>query len=72
MDLAAGDFPSALAATERGVRNREALFRSLTLGCDPTFDVLKTDPRFVALVREVDQRLCAAAPTYPIAAARGR
>jgi serine/threonine-protein kinase len=68
MDLAAGDFDSALAAMERGVRNREPLFRGVTLGCDPTFDVLKSSPRFVALVRETDQRLCPAAPTYPIAA----
>lgn len=72
LHLAAGDFDSALATLERSVRNREPLIRGSTLGCDPTFDVFKSNPRFVALVREVDQRLCPAGPVYPIAARRDR
>ena len=65
MDLAFGEYDSALAALERGVRNREPLFLAVTLGCDPMFDPLKSNPRFVALVNEVGERLCPAASLNP-------
>jgi tetratricopeptide (TPR) repeat protein len=68
LDLAEGKFAEALVAIERGVQRHEPLFRSVSLGCDPIFDVLKSNSRFTALLNGMDQRICPPGPTYPIAA----
>jgi serine/threonine-protein kinase len=66
LEIAQGNLADALMASERGVQRREPLFRSVSLGCDPIFDVLKSSSRFTALLKGLDQRVCPAAPSYPI------
>ena len=56
--LALGHRDSALAWVARGVERHAAEPMWTGLACDPTFDALKHDPRFVALMRPTGMRLC--------------
>ena len=56
--VALGHRDSALAWVARGVERHAAEAMWTGLACDPTFDALKRDPRFVALMRPTGMRLC--------------
>ena len=49
--LGVGDKARALDWLERGVRDHT--FYLVFLGCEPTWDVLRAEPRFQALIRQV-------------------
>ncbi len=56
--LALGHRDSALAWVARGVQRHAAEPMWTGLACDPTFDALKDDPRFIALMRPTGMRMC--------------
>jgi serine/threonine-protein kinase len=65
-NVAVGNKAAALDALERAsVRNRFIL-GSTTLGCDPTFASLRTEPRLIALVKQLGQGMCSRTDRWPI------
>jgi tetratricopeptide (TPR) repeat protein len=65
-NIALGNKPAALDALERGVRDDRFIFSSSILGCDPTFASLKTEPRLLAVIKELGQGICAGSVKWPI------
>ena len=61
-----GDLDAAIAATERGVHAREPLFNTIWLSCEPIFSPLRTQPRFIALMRELGATMCPPEAHWPI------
>jgi serine/threonine-protein kinase len=64
--LVNGDFDGAVEAAEQGVHAHEALFGLVELGCDPSYDPLKTRPRYVALMKEIGVVICPSVRPWPI------
>jgi len=61
--LAFGQTDSALVWIGRSLRRHDAEPDWNGLACDPTYDALRRDARFVALMAPTGMRLCAAVPT---------
>ena len=64
--LVYGNFEAAMLATERGLRAREPLFNTYWVSCDPMFIPLRSQARFVALMKERGATMCAADDRWPI------
>jgi hypothetical protein len=56
--LALGNTDSALVWVERSVRRHDAEPVWNGLACDPTYDGLKRDPRFVAIMQPTGMHVC--------------
>jgi len=65
--LAFGEYDAAMRALERGVAAREPLLEIPTISCDPIFDPLKSNPRYIALVQRLGERMCPASGKWPVA-----
>jgi TolB-like protein/tRNA A-37 threonylcarbamoyl transferase component Bud32/Flp pilus assembly protein TadD len=63
---ALGNKAAALDALERAARAHSFYIANTALGCDPTFGPLKSEPRFLAVVKALGQGICAATPKWPI------
>ena len=63
-----GDHETALASVERGVRAHEPLWNSIWIACEPMFAPLRTQPRFLALIKELGATMCAPDDRWPIKA----
>jgi len=59
-DIAFGQYEEAITALERAVKEQEGLVGIASLACEPLFDPLKSNPRFVQLARQQDLTLCPA------------
>ena len=64
--LSFGDYRAAMTALERGVANKEPLFGIISIPCDPLFNPLKSDPRFLSLMRRLEARACPPSVKWPI------
>jgi eukaryotic-like serine/threonine-protein kinase len=64
--LALGEYDEAMASLERGVEAHEPLFGLVSLPCDPIFDPLQRNPRFIAVVRKVGGAACPVTTKWPI------
>ena len=51
---------------ERGIRAHEPLWNSIWIACEPMFGSLRTQPRFVAWVKELGATRCAPDRRWPI------
>jgi eukaryotic-like serine/threonine-protein kinase len=65
--LAFSQFDDAMTYLERAVANREAELGPLSLPCDPLFDPLKSNPRFVVVMERIGARACPSRTQWPIA-----
>ncbi|HUQ80512.1 MAG TPA: protein kinase [Gemmatimonadaceae bacterium] len=59
--VAVGDNPTALAAVKRSIDRRDPIVTEYSLPCDPLFDPLHADPRFVEMLARVGMRVCSVA-----------
>lgn len=57
--LAFSNKAAALVALEAAAKERSFYLLTAGLGCDPTFNALRKEPRFIALVRDAGQKFCA-------------
>jgi len=64
--IAFGEYDKAMALLERSIAAREPLLWITSLPCDPTFDPLKSDPRFVPLMQRLGAAACPATAKWPI------
>ena len=71
-NLALGNKAAALDALERAVRARSFYATATAFGCDPTFGPLKSEPRFLAVVKALGQGMCPATAKWPIPARTAR
>ena len=67
-NVALGNKDAALDALERAARARSFYASNVALGCDPTFDPLKSEPRFIAAVKQMGQVICPQRAKWPIPA----
>ena len=67
-NVALGNSTVALDALERAARQRSFYVSTSAFGCDPTFDLLKAEPRFIAVVKQLGQGICPAKVKWPIPA----
>ena len=67
--LAFGDHTAALDALERTAAALELPSVSLSPGCDPLFEPLHAEPRFIALMRHIATNVCAPGSRWPVPAA---
>jgi serine/threonine protein kinase/tetratricopeptide (TPR) repeat protein len=69
--LGLGNREAALAALEAAAKQRWFTVTTSALGCDPTFAAIKSEPRFIAVVKQLGQNMCAdnAPPIIPPRAA---
>lgn len=72
VDMAFGEYESAINAVERGVRAREPVFNTIWLGCEPFFWKISEHPRFVAVVHGLGAKVCKPGPEWPIGPAPKR
>ncbi|MEP6509407.1 MAG: hypothetical protein ABJC63_14375, partial [Gemmatimonadales bacterium] len=65
--LALGNRDAALSALESAAKERSFYVTQAALGCDPTYALLKKESRFIAIVRQLGQVMCAddARPMVP-------
>lgn len=61
-----GRYDAAIADIQRGIADAQPMFNTAWLSCEPTFDPLRRDARFAAVVHSLGARTCAAAATWPI------
>jgi serine/threonine-protein kinase len=64
--IAFGEYDKAMAFLERSVSAREPMLWPTSLPCDPTYDPLKANPRFAALMQRLGARACAPTIAWPI------
>ena len=64
--LAFGEYDRAASALERAVSNREALVGLASIACDPLFDPLKSNSRYVRVTARIGVRPCPAKGVWPI------
>jgi tetratricopeptide (TPR) repeat protein len=64
--IVSGSRDSAVTYVERGFEGREPLFLFVSAPCDPTFDLIKREPRYVALMHRYGARICPPFATWPI------
>lgn len=57
--LGLGNRAAALDALEAAAKQRSFYVTTAGLGCDPTFAALRTEPRFLAVVKQLGQEMCA-------------
>jgi TolB-like protein/tRNA A-37 threonylcarbamoyl transferase component Bud32/Flp pilus assembly protein TadD len=67
-NVALGNRAAALDAIERAAGTHSFYAASTAVGCDPTFDPLKSEPRFIAAVKQMGQVICLARAKWPIPA----
>jgi tetratricopeptide (TPR) repeat protein len=60
VDIAFGQYDGAITDLERSIKGQEGLAGIASLACEPVFDPLKSNPRFVKLAQEQDFTLCPA------------
>jgi eukaryotic-like serine/threonine-protein kinase len=65
-DLAFGNTAEAMTYLERAFAQRSYTNLSSSPGCDPMLDILKTEPRYVALMRSAGIRICPPRTRWPI------
>ncbi|HUQ97924.1 MAG TPA: hypothetical protein VM166_00635, partial [Gemmatimonadaceae bacterium] len=70
--LGLGNRAAALDALEAAARERSFYVATNALGCDPTFALLWGEPRFLAIMKQVGQKMCADNPPPLIPARPGR
>jgi TolB-like protein/tRNA A-37 threonylcarbamoyl transferase component Bud32/Tfp pilus assembly protein PilF len=70
-NLALGNRTAALDAIERAAGTHSFYAASTAVGCDPTFDPLKSEPRFIAAVKQMGQVICPPRAKWPIPARPG-
>ncbi len=56
--LGVGNRAAALDALEAAAKERSFYVTTDGLGCDPTFASLRTEPRFLAVVKQLGQEMC--------------
>ncbi len=64
--LALGNRPGALDVLEEMAENGEMLVGLNSPGCEPMMDLLKSEPRYLALMRKHKIRICPATTPWPI------
>jgi eukaryotic-like serine/threonine-protein kinase len=64
--MVAGDFDAAAAEAADGIHSHEPLFGIVFVGCDPSFDPMKTVPRYIALMKEIGVTICPPLAPWPI------
>ena len=64
--LGLGNREAALDALEVAAKQRSFLLATAALGCDPTYSLLRTEPRFIAVVKQFGQGMCKGSLTWPI------
>src|SRR5205823_3196251 len=57
IEIVNGHRGSAAAALERAFDRREPLLLFISAACEPTFDLIKTEPRYVALMKRNRMRV---------------
>ncbi|HZK79373.1 MAG TPA: hypothetical protein VFC35_10715, partial [Gemmatimonadaceae bacterium] len=67
-NLALGNREAALAALESAARSRSYNLVSAALGCDPVYSPLKSEPRFIAVMKQFGQGMCTESVRWPIPA----
>jgi eukaryotic-like serine/threonine-protein kinase len=65
-DLVFGNTAEAMTYLERAFAQRSYTNLSSSPGCDPMLDILKTEPRYVALMRSAGIRICPPRTRWPI------
>jgi eukaryotic-like serine/threonine-protein kinase len=65
-DIANGRYDSAMRHVERGVAARQPMFVTAWLSCDPQFDALRRDARFVRIAASLGARMCPPLERWPI------
>ena len=60
VDIAFGQYDQAITALERSIKDQEGLAGIASLACEPVFDPLKSNPRFLQLAHQQDLILCPA------------
>jgi serine/threonine-protein kinase len=65
-DLAFGNTAEALTYLERAFAQRSYTAFSSSPGCDPMLDILKKEPRYIALMRSAGIRVCPVRARWPI------
>lgn len=66
-DLALGETAAAMTALERSIASQEPALGLVSLACDPRFDPLKREPRFLALLRRLGATPCPGRFPWPLA-----
>jgi serine/threonine-protein kinase len=70
-NVAMGNKAAALDALERASRAHSFYASNTAFGCDPTYDLLKSEPRFTAVLKQLGQGLCVSKVKWPIPARPG-
>ena len=70
-NVAMGNNAAALDALEHATRTRSFYATNIAWGCDPTFGLLKSEPRFAAARKQLGQSLCVSKVKWPIPARPG-
>ncbi|MGH7582701.1 MAG: protein kinase domain-containing protein [Gemmatimonadales bacterium] len=70
--VAVGNKDAAINALDRATSARSFYIASTALGCDPFLSTLKTDPRFITIVKRAGQAICIDTPKWPLPPRAGR
>ena len=64
--IALGDRNAALGALEREAGRRSFYLAGTAIGCDPSFIPLRSEPRFIAVMKAMGQAMCTGTVKWPI------